>query len=202
MELPAELRNNIYEEVMASYASPLMNPAQPPLALVSRQVRDEAISTFYSCCPIEVELVAKLNGIWTFEPESLSFLNNLRPIDLARIRDLRFQVYSFEIIRCNELSISVMKSAEGKYSISVNLGTDGYCLVGDRAGISIKSCHDLENHLKAFIETQKLSSGETKLTVRVVTPQRRLHTNASQLSTVYGIRRSIEIYIKKRRSVP
>ncbi|KAF7186751.1 hypothetical protein HII31_11983 [Pseudocercospora fuligena] len=56
MDLPPELRNSIYESVMDEYAKPLTNPAQPPFALVSRQVRNEALSTFYSCCTFKVDL--------------------------------------------------------------------------------------------------------------------------------------------------
>ncbi|EME83920.1 uncharacterized protein MYCFIDRAFT_195118 [Pseudocercospora fijiensis CIRAD86] len=56
MDLPPELRNSVYEFVMDEYAKTLITPAQPPFALVSRQVRDEALSTFYACCSFQIDL--------------------------------------------------------------------------------------------------------------------------------------------------
>ncbi|KAK4610235.1 hypothetical protein CLAFUW4_13842 [Fulvia fulva] len=50
LDLPAEMRNRVYELYFASFEDPIWVPAPPPLTQVSQVIRTETIGMFYSSC--------------------------------------------------------------------------------------------------------------------------------------------------------
>lgn len=60
-DLPAELRNHIYEAYLAEFAEQLDCPSQPPLARISKQARSEVLPLFYGQTTFLICLNARLH---------------------------------------------------------------------------------------------------------------------------------------------
>ncbi|KXS99819.1 hypothetical protein AC578_8882 [Pseudocercospora eumusae] len=181
MELPPELRNSIYELVMADYPKPLTNPAQPPLALVSRQVRKEALSTFYTCCSFQIVLRAK--GIFydrfALSLESHGFLNSLRALDVARLPCLRILVHGAPLRNCigrEDFVVRIEKYSGEKYTAEVEALRDIQRDYRNNACWGARSCARFKSCLENFLTKRNLATGKEKLT----------------LGHIYEVRRHIE----------
>lgn len=60
LELPAELRNNVYEKYFESLGDLPLLPRQPPLLLVVRQIREEAMPKYHSHSTFTLGFVTNL----------------------------------------------------------------------------------------------------------------------------------------------
>lgn len=56
-ELPAELRNRIYDLHFADLHQPIRAPVQPPITMVSSMIRSEALGLFYHNCTFDFPLM-------------------------------------------------------------------------------------------------------------------------------------------------
>lgn len=93
-KLPAELRVRIYNFYVDNLVQvPLMNPADPPLALASRLTRNEVLPIFYQRCTFAFTFRASLN--WAYQPTypSKRFVPSLSPVKLSNIRKLKFEYF-------------------------------------------------------------------------------------------------------------
>jgi len=90
MRLPGELRNEIYRLVLVSNNQLLVTkssiPTQPPLTMVSRQIRKEAIAIFYRENKFGVEVVnndGRHEGVWLVKIG----WENMKLLDFSRIHE-------------------------------------------------------------------------------------------------------------------
>lgn len=153
LDLPRELRDHVYEQYMAEFP-PLTTPAQPPIAKVSRQVREEALSTFYACSAFVIVLNWPERATLNFSIEAISFLRMLTAGDLARVGDLSL------VINPNDShdlwpygTVRITRDKDHKYTIDFTA-----CRWMASVGSPLPVLNDM------FVE-RKLSSGEKKLKV-------------------------------------
>ncbi|KXS98980.1 hypothetical protein AC578_4994 [Pseudocercospora eumusae] len=149
MDLPPELRNNIYELYFADFCA-LRTPSQPPIARTSHQVRDEALSTFYACCKFEITLVDNADGHFIFSAHSMSFLNGLRVTDVGWLSNLCFELTPRD-------QIKLVKNKDDKYTIALE---ERVSLWGDGLPSRYPGA---QKRLDDYFQDQKLSTGEKKL---------------------------------------
>ena len=94
-DLPAELRNRIYAEYVRDFLQPLRQPAQPPLAKVSRQLLREVPPIFHQECIFECEFVAEYtDDLWVIRPRLtiMVFLLKCAKGGFNHFRNLRIKV--------------------------------------------------------------------------------------------------------------
>ncbi|KAK4549766.1 hypothetical protein LTR36_005067 [Oleoguttula mirabilis] len=96
LDLPPELRNEVYRWHMAAFPDGLLTPAQPPLTGTSRLVRRESLPLFHEDCRFDVR-AAYFSGMESddeAEPISKShgFVEALTKREDARIGKLRFSL--------------------------------------------------------------------------------------------------------------
>ncbi|KAK6434220.1 hypothetical protein LTR95_009600 [Oleoguttula sp. CCFEE 5521] len=92
--LPSEVRVLIYEHYCAHFGyEALCAPTQPPLARVSRQVRQEVLSVFYSNGIFGIHITYPLPRC-RLAPMTATFFNALHPEYLAQIRKLQIYICS------------------------------------------------------------------------------------------------------------
>ena len=103
MSLPPELRNRIYEMHFASFEHRIPAPVQPPLTLVSSQVRQETVQMFYRICSFSLIFyntspnmppLSAGRGRWAWRlrvpSRIVSFVHSLKPEYFASIGALSF----------------------------------------------------------------------------------------------------------------
>lgn len=89
LELPAELRNMVYEFVLTS-PSALQRPAQPALTMACRQVRDEALPLFYSSNVFSFDLRYQYpTSPMAFRAQGLQWLDSITQKNSTHIQKLR-----------------------------------------------------------------------------------------------------------------
>ncbi|KXT13513.1 hypothetical protein AC579_4162 [Pseudocercospora musae] len=146
MDLPPELRNSIYELVMAAYSKPLTSPSQPPLALVSRQVRDEG------CFHVLFLLIALL-------PQCLRILVSAPPV----VRQCAGQ---------KDFLVCIEKSSDEKYTAEVEaLRVDQHAKRTVWCW-NARGCADFKSCLQNFLIKCNLATGK-KLTLEHIYEVRR-----------------------------
>lgn len=95
LDLPAELRNHIYEAYLAEFAEQLDCPSQPPLARTSRQMRAEVLPLFYGTKTFRFHVTKRFkrnndtDGILKltleFPIRTYAFINSLEEKHISRI---------------------------------------------------------------------------------------------------------------------
>ena len=95
MDLPAELRVRIYEFYVCEFPESLFKPTQPPLARVSKQIRQELLPIFYNNHIFILEM--HMRGVfwhtrmrWSADTED--FISRIRPIHLAMMRKIDIRI--------------------------------------------------------------------------------------------------------------
>lgn len=110
LDLPPELRCNIYSWYMAAFPGDLKTPTQPPLTRICRLVREEATPIFYQASNLQFRLLCVYNRAkkeLRFNKEDHGFLASLSPKHLATIRkftvtfrnalELGYHLYKIEV---------------------------------------------------------------------------------------------------------
>ena len=99
MELPAELRNRIYALHLETLDLPPL-AHQPPICLVSRQIRNESIPLFYSTSAFDLSIRSYHGGtpcdqsdLYYLCASSRLFWSRIPAIDLTRITALIITVH-------------------------------------------------------------------------------------------------------------
>lgn len=98
MELPAELRNRIYEMYFDDLRQPIYAPKQPPLTLTCSLVRKEALPLFFArCCfGIAIPTTAPIEDPekpLRFTNDTLMWLHSTSERDLASIEHLSIMTF-------------------------------------------------------------------------------------------------------------
>lgn len=131
MELPAELRELVYQHHFASYPEVLSSPCQPPISMVSKQIRRESLPLFYSECQFAIEhsLYIGIQGVERM-PSSELFLRRTASMYIARIRRLVLRVshpnYPGDEERVQLLIQLEIDPSDGRISVlKVAAGRDG-----------------------------------------------------------------------------
>ncbi|KAK3722723.1 hypothetical protein LTR37_002294 [Vermiconidia calcicola] len=92
MDLPAELRSRIYDYYTASFPQVLRMPTQPPLARVSRQMRQEVLPVFYSRQTFTITYHQIATYQLKLSADSSLFLHNLAPRQISNVRRLQISL--------------------------------------------------------------------------------------------------------------
>lgn len=96
LDLPAELRNCIYEFYMVDFPSTLRLPTTPPLARTNRKIREDVLPLFYSSHEFEIHFLTKPiygeNSRGCAKPMDIDYFIEMSPPDLANIRRLKIIV--------------------------------------------------------------------------------------------------------------
>lgn len=112
LELPAELRNNVYEKYFESLGDLPLLPHQPPLLLAVRQLREEGLPKYYSHSTFALGFVTNLRtpdimfgspgrrSRWlrtTTHKDTDALLKRIGDQDFANIKHLKIQVWKSEL---------------------------------------------------------------------------------------------------------
>lgn len=113
LELPAELRNNVYEKYFESLGDLPLLPHQPPLLLVARQLREEAMPKYLSHSTFTLSFVTNLRtpdiifgspgrrSRWlrttTTHKDTDALLKRISDQDFAKTKHLKIQVWKSEL---------------------------------------------------------------------------------------------------------
>ncbi|KAK3702019.1 hypothetical protein LTR37_015133 [Vermiconidia calcicola] len=95
VDLPAELRKRVYELYVEALPEVLETPTQPPLARVSRLLRQEVLPVFYSLRTFAIRLVldeSRPRPGWRLDAASSTFLHNLANGQISNIRTIELNV--------------------------------------------------------------------------------------------------------------
>lgn len=95
MDLPAELRVRIYEFYIEDFPIALYKPTQPPLATISRHIRNEFLPVFYKRHEfvLKMRLITKKGCRLQWTPHTDCFIKSLHPHHLAMIRKINIEVH-------------------------------------------------------------------------------------------------------------
>ncbi|KAK3722724.1 hypothetical protein LTR37_002295 [Vermiconidia calcicola] len=95
LDLPAELRKRVYELYVEAFPKVLQTPIQPPLACVSRLLRQEVLPVFYNLRTFTITLVHHNRHVrlgWRMDADTLSFLHNLANGQVSNIRSFQLNM--------------------------------------------------------------------------------------------------------------
>ncbi|PIA91566.1 hypothetical protein CB0940_09041 [Cercospora beticola] len=94
MDLPAELRLNIYEFYICDFSEELHEPTQPPLARTNQQIRKEFLPVFYTNHEILLKMTfdAEKDYDLRWDKGTDYFVKSLEPSSLAMLRKINITV--------------------------------------------------------------------------------------------------------------
>lgn len=94
MDLPAELRANIYEYYICDFPEELHEPTQPPLARTNQQIRKEFLPVFYANHEILLKMTfdAEKKYDLRWDKGTDYFVKSLEPSSLAMLRKINITV--------------------------------------------------------------------------------------------------------------
>ncbi|KAK6396738.1 hypothetical protein LTR65_008636 [Meristemomyces frigidus] len=121
VNLPAELRNRIYQHYVSEFDDILTTPTQPPLARVCKQLHNEVLPVFYRSRKFHIVFErrpARGSGPTTFRMDSRTalFLTSLSKESIAEIRRLH--------VRVNYVRVEDTRSNEWRWIYKCNLKLD------------------------------------------------------------------------------
>lgn len=104
LDLPPEIRNQIYGYVVDEVRDILCHTPIPPLAGVCRSVRQEFLSTLFTRYPTTLSVkseTTRTGRTWAVRKDQLEWVSNLKPEELASLKSLSIHLfYAQEIFIC------------------------------------------------------------------------------------------------------